>query len=283
VRTLGSRSGGAYTKVATKTATRPAIFDSVTEFEDRSELSWDDVVDVICAGPGPGVLAQAILCADLGLTVELADAVAPAHLDDPDTMAYLEAMTNDLGQVGGLPADLALPLLHAEPVAPRTDRRAKVEPFIGSRLCDWSVRCLASPFGVVYSAVPEAGVIAMRSNSGETIRAALLGSFRPDADRPGAALSDWLSEQAQERDITGRGLGLQRLVFEWGRVAGATVGTPSGTRLIRATDGVVLSTAAVPAGAAWPVQPELRDCVAQVAMVSRTGSRFGRVELVSGT
>jgi len=39
----------------------------------------------------------------------------------------------------------------------------------------------------------------------------------------------------------------------------------------------------VPVGATWPAQPELRDTVAQIAIVTRTGSRFGRVELISET
>jgi hypothetical protein len=73
------------------------------------------------------------------------------------------------------------------------------------------------------------------------------------------------------------------LIFEWGRVAGAAIDTASGTRLIRARAGVALSTGAVPADATWPVQPELRDVVAQVAIVSRIGSRFGRVELLFET
>jgi hypothetical protein len=131
--------------------------------------------------------------------------------------------------------------------------------------------------------MPEAGITAMRSDSGESSRAALLGPYRPDADRPGTALADWLAEQAWERDLAGHGRGLQRLVFEYGRVAGAAIDTASGTRLTRATQGVALSTGAVSDGAAWPVQRELRDVVAQLAIVSQTGSRFGRVELLFET
>ena len=259
-------------------ATRTGTFDGVDdEIGQPTELYWDDVVDVVCAGTGPGALAQAILCTDLGLSVELAETVAPLGLSDPDTVAYLAAMTEDVGTSS---AGLELPVVRAAPVAPRTDRRARIEPFIGSRLRDWSAGCMASPFGVVYSGIPEAGVTAMRSDSGEAIRVAVLGTYRPDADRPGAALADWLAEQAWERNVAGHRLGLQRLIFEWGRVAGAAIDTGSGTRLVRATAGVALSTGAVPAGATWPVQPELRDVVAQVAIVSRTGSRFGRVELL---
>ncbi len=48
--------------------TRTGIVDDVDdEIEQPTELYWDDVVDVICAGTGPGALAQAIVCADLGL------------------------------------------------------------------------------------------------------------------------------------------------------------------------------------------------------------------------
>jgi len=263
---------------------RTGIVDRVDdEIEQPTELYWDDVVDVICAGTGPGALAQAIVCADLGLSVELAEAVASSELSDPDTAAYLAAMTEDLGPLDRSSPELELPVVHAAPVAPLTDRRTRIEPFVGSRLRDWSAQCVLSPFGLVYSAVPEAGVTAMRSDSGESIRVAVLGPYQPDADRPGAALADWLAEEAWERDVAGHGLGLQRLIFEWGRVAGAAIDTTSGTRLIRARAGVALSTGAVPEDATWPVQPDLRDTAAQVAIVSRTGSRFGRVELLVET
>lgn len=260
----------------------PEAFDD--ELERPSEVSWDDVVDVVCGGIGPGVLAQAIMFTDLGLTVELADAVSPAELTDPDTVAYLAAMTDDLGPLSRSPADLEVPLINAEPVKPLADRRCvKVEPFVGSHLRDWAARCVVSPFGVVYSAVPEAGMTAMRSESGETIHATVLGAYQCDTDRPGPALADWLAEQARQRGIAGHGLGLQQLIFEYGRVAGAAIGTPAGTRLVRVTAGVVLSAGAVSEGVEWPVQPELRNTLVQVAIVTRTGSRFGRVELLSGS
>lgn len=262
----------------------PRIVEDVDdEFDRPSELDWDEVVDVICAGAGPGAVAHAVLCSDLGLTVELADAVAPSDVDDPDTSAYLAAMNDDLGLGDGAACLLEVPVVRAEPVAPRTDRRARIEPFIGSRVRDWSAGCAVSVFGVLYTAVPEAGMIAMRTDGGESIRAAVLREYRPDTDCPGSALTDWLAEQARTRDLGGYGVGLQRLIFEDGRVAGAAVGTASETTLIRARRGVALSTAAVPAGASWPTQPDLRGTVAQVAIVSRTGSRFGRVELLAAT
>ena len=243
------------------------------------EWQWDDVVDVICAGAGPGALAHAISCADHDLDVEIADAEIPWQAMDPDTAAYLESMTEDLGLSGTPARDLELTAVRAQPVPVKTDRRATIEPFFGSRLRDWSVRCLASPFGVIYSQVPDI-MTPMRADSAETVRVAVLGDYQPDSERPGLALAEWLRGQAEARDIYGApGTVLQRLIFEHGRIAGAELATPERTRLVRATAGVALSVGPFPAETDWPVQTELADG-AQVAVVSRTASRFGRVELL---
>ena len=247
-----------------------------------TELHWDDVVDVICAGSGPGVLAHAISCADLDRRVLLADAMSTAEVSDADTAAYLDSMTEDVGPLIGFPLDLELPVTRAQPVPARTDRRARIEPFVGSRLRGWAAQCVASPFGVLYSDVPDAGTTAMRTDAGETIQAAVIGEYRPDVDRPGPALIDWLHEEADERAISrNAGSALQRLIFEHGRVAGAALTTPSGTRLVRATAGVALSMASAPPGARWPSQPGLRDTPVQVGIVGRKAGRFGRVELLA--
>lgn len=272
--TLGSGSEGGYSRLAAMTADEPV--------ERFSNLYWDDVVDVICAGNGPGVVAHAILCADLGLSVALADAVSPADLPDEDTLGYLQAMIDDLGSLPRVPENLEVPLTRAvpePPATPKKGKRATIAPFVGSRLRDWAAQCAVSPFGVIYSGVPD-GMTPMRAESGTAIRAAVLGSYRPDADRPGPALAAWLAEQTRERDIDGYGTAIQRLVFEDGRVAGAAIDGPSGVKLVRALDGVALSTGPAPGGAEWPAQPELRDIDVQVAIVSRSASRFGRVELL---
>jgi hypothetical protein len=246
---------------------------------EASEWQWDDVVDVICAGTGPGVLAHAICCTDLDLDVEVADAELPSEATDPDTAAYLQSMTDDLDPAVG--RDLELAVVRAQPVTVSKDRRATIEPFFGSRLRDFSARCVGSPFGVIYTQISDI-MTAMRTDSGETIRAAVLGDYRPDADRPGLKLAEWLRGQAHDRGLLDYpGTALQRLVFEDGRVAGAALSTPSGTlRLVRATVGVALSLGAMPDGADWPAQPELPDGAAQVVVVSRTASRFGLVELL---
>lgn len=250
--------------------------------ERTSELHWDDEVDVLCAGPGPGVLAHAIFCADLDADVLLADAADPADVSDAETLAYLSSMTDDLGPIAGLATDLELSVIRAGPAAVSTDRRAKIEPFIGSRLRDFAVRCVASPFGVLYTDVPDAGRTAMRTEAGETLQAASVGTFRAGADHPGPALVEWLDVQACERAISrDAGSAVQRLIFEYGLVAGAAVATPSGTLLVRAKAGVALSTRPTPDAPDWPVQPELGGTVMDVAIVACTAGRFGRVALLN--
>ncbi|TDO07813.1 hypothetical protein EV580_5382 [Mycobacterium sp. BK086] len=246
---------------------------------EASEYEWDYVVDVICAGAGLGALAHALWSSELDLDVELADAELSLETADPDTFAYLQSMTEDLGPVGDRAMELAV--AHVKPVVVSTDRKATIEPFFGSRLRDFSARCVASPFGVIYSQVPDA-MTAMYS-AGETIRVALLGEFRPETDRPGGELAEWLRQQADERGLLDEsGTALRRLVFEDGRVAGAELSTGSGTRLVRAVVGVALSIGPTPASAEWPVQDTLPTGAPQIAVVSRTASRFGLVELLYG-
>ncbi|GAY14269.1 hypothetical protein [Mycobacterium sp. shizuoka-1] len=245
---------------------------------EASEWQWDDVVDVICAGAGPGALAHALYCTDLDLDVELADAEFPSAETDPDTAAYLQSMTDDLEPTPV--RDLELAVVRAQPVTVSKDRRATIEPFFGSRLRDWSARCVASPFGVIYSQVPDA-MTTLRTQSGETIRAAVLGDYRPETDRPGWEVAEWLREQAGDRGLLDQsGPTLTRLIVEYGRVAGAELATGEGSRLVRARMGVALSIGAVPDSAEWPVASAVPSGAAKVVMVSRTASRFGRVELL---
>ncbi|WP_445167322.1 hypothetical protein ACTXG7_26505 [Mycolicibacterium sp. Dal123E01] len=246
---------------------------------EASEWQWDYVVDVICAGAGLGALAHAIWSTDLDLDVQYADAELSSESMDPDTAAYLQSMTEDLGPAAD--RDLELAVAHVKPVVVAKDRKATIEPFFGSRLRDFSARCAVSPFGVIYSHVPDA--MTPMHSGGQTIRVASLGDFRPETDRPGGELAEWVRAQADERGLLDEpGTALQRLVFEYGRVAGAELSTSSGTRLVRAVLGVALSIGPTPTSDEWPLQNRLPTGAPQVAMVSRTASRFGLVELVYG-
>lgn len=247
-----------------------------------SELHWDDEVDVLCVGSGPGVLAHAIACANSDADVLLADAAAPADICDAETLAYLSAMTEDLGPVAPVDTDLELPVIHAEPVPVATERRATIEPFIGSRLRDFAAQCVASPFGVLCTQIPEADRTAMRTDGGDTVQAASVGSFRMGTDEVGPALIEWLDVHARERGITRDADSVvRRLIFEHGRVAGAALATPSGEILVRAEWGVAMSTRSVPGAPKWPVRPDLHGTVTDVVIVACTAGRFGRVALLN--
>ncbi len=248
----------------------------------ESELHWDDEVDVLCVGSGPGVLAHAVFSAALGADVLLVDAAAPTDVTDADTRAFLGSMTDDLGPVTPAGADLEVAVLRAEPVPARTDPRAPIEPFIGARLREFALRCVASPFGVLYTEVPDAGWTAMRIEAGDTVQVASIGTFRAGVEAPAPALTAWLDEQAHACGVARAADSVaQRLIFENGRVAGAELAAPSGTTLVRALAGVALSTRSAPDGGEWPAQPELGGRTADVAIIARTAGRFGRLALLN--
>ncbi|HNP14132.1 MAG TPA: hypothetical protein PKM33_12815, partial [Mycobacterium sp.] len=188
----------------------------------------------------------------------------------------------DLGSVTPAGADLEASVLRAEPVPARTDPRAPIEPFIGARLREFALRCVASPFGVLYTEVPDAGWTAMGTEAGDTVQVASVGAFRAGVEAPAAALTAWLDEQAHACGVARAADSVaQRLIFENGRVAGAELAAPSGTTLVRALAGVALSTRSAPDGGEWPAQPELGGRTADVAIIARTAGRFGRLVLLN--
>ena len=245
----------------------------------ESELHWDDEVDVLCVGSGPGVVANAVFSAGMGADVLLVDAAAPT---DADTLAFLGSMTDDLGPVTPAGADLEASVLRAEPVPARTDPRAPIEPFIGARLREFALRCVASPFGVLYTEVPDAGWTAMGTEAGDTVQVASIGTFRAGVEAPAPALTAWLDEQAHACGVARAADSVaRRLIFENGRVAGAELAAPSGTTLVRALAGVALSTRSAPDGGEWPAHPELGGRTADVAIIARAAGRFGRLALLN--
>jgi choline dehydrogenase-like flavoprotein len=257
-------------------------------------VHWDKVVDVVCIGAGPGALATAIVAVDAGLEVFVAesggaeDANAgslPRRLStdvlDGDTIEYLDSLTQDLGPLSRPAWDVEAPVrVLAEPSQVELGRGA-VETFFGARLGGWAAQCLASPYGVLYTAVSDRNMSPMRSRAGGTIEAAIIGSFELDPELPGSALADWMSAQAKERGIEVHAASpLRRLVFEDGQVVGAVLATPAGPCAIRGRRGVVLGTGGnVPA--CPPRHLPAGQTTMQVAVVSQTASRFGRLELLA--
>ena len=235
----------------------------------ESESGWDETVDVLCVGTGPGVLSYGLLCAahDLDVLIVESDEL------DPQTAQWCTAMNEDLG---GVVPTARLSLISAEPdPIGRINDRTKLEPFVGEQLRLWSADCAASAFGVMLTEVPD--LDRMRTADGQFITAGVVGPYRFDGPAPGAALSRWLREQAE--GLLGPGSDrLDGLVVEEGRIAGVTLRTDDGLRRVAATRGLAIAVGSAPH--TWPEQPELDGVPAEVAVVSRTAGRFARVELL---
>lgn len=216
----------------------------MTQPEVPEDLAWDDIVDVICVGDGPGVQAYGTVCAAAGLDV--IHVAAPAVLD-PGTAAYLAAMTEDLTD----PPDGDDPAAGRVTPAPlRRDARGRpdvLETFVGEHLRQWSARCLASPSGVLFTAVTEV-LARMRTAGGEIITAAPVAQ---------AHLSDPVEVFAGP-------------IYQDGVLAGALLDGPSGPRRVRAHAG--LGFAVGDPAPAWPPGAD--------ALVSRPYARFARLEAV---
>ncbi|MCH9720759.1 MAG: hypothetical protein K0U67_01750 [Actinomycetia bacterium] len=235
---------------------------------------WDDVVDVLCVGPGLGALAYGIGCAAADLDVILAE---PPAEPDAVLVALLEAMTEDLGDPSPDP-ELAIGTVAPEPPPVASGRRATMkspldsplEPFVGQRLRSWSARCLASPYGVMFTEVPDL-LVPMRSATGASITAAILGNCRE-------SVGAWLTSQADGYGLIAAGR-MGELIAVDGRIAGAALHTASGPWLVRATAGIAISVGPTPPESPEPAAAHL-EAGLEVAVVGRRFGRFARVELV---
>jgi len=235
----------------------------------ESGIDWDETVDVLCVGTGPGVLSYGLFCAanDLDVLIVESDEL------DPQTAQWRASMTEDLGDVVPT-AHLSLIGAEPDPIG-RINDRTKLEPFVGEELRLWSADCAASAFGVMLTEVPD--LERMRTADGQFITAGVVGPYRVDGPTPGAALSRWLREQADA--LLGPASDrLAGLVTDEGRIAGVDLHTEDGPRRIAATKGVAIGVGPVPD--AWPEQPELDGVTVEVAVVSRTAGRLARVELL---
>ena len=221
---------------------------------DDSGPHWDDVVDVICVGSAPGVLAYGLCCAAADLDVLVID---PPARPDPVLDEFTAAMTEDLGDPEADPT-LSVNSVRSAPVPESRTR----DDFVGHRLRDWSARCLASPLAVLLTEVSDV-LVPICAENGESITAAVLGGYH-------APLERWLRDRAAEQGLTADGE-LAALVLDGGRIAG-----------VRLADG---STVAATAGLALPIGPEGAPEIdgsgdLEVAVVGRPFGRFARVELL---
>jgi hypothetical protein len=263
-------------------------------------VDWDDEVDVVCTGSGVAGLASAIAAVDMGGDVFVASPHGAAgsgpspvavrsrvewldvEVRDAETNEYFAALSSDLGPLRRCTSDVDVPIRAARHLAP-VDPRGTVPPFVGARLPDWTARCLASPSGYLYTRVSDWQSTAFITTDGDTIEVAEIGSMTPDPDDLGGSVFDWLAAQARDRWIEVQpDCSLARIVFEEGDVVGAVFTTPEGSLAIRARHGVHVAAADGPQNDA-PARQELpvSEGALRVCLVGRTGSRFGRVELLT--
>lgn len=230
---------------------------------ESGEIEWDEVVDVICVGPGDTAIAVALAAEGAGLDVCLTGRV-PAQPDDRTlagrfglgdgpTVDYLAAVTGDTGPLAGRDAPAVLPELRApEPSVPPYH-------FSGARLRDWASACLACPYGVLSTAPAEPDAAPSIVGTVDT-----------------ADAHAWLAAQAAATGLpTTPDSVLERLVFAGGRVVGAVLGTAAGPHRVRGTRAVVLSTGT---GVPLPVLPAGET--GALAVVAHPVSRFARLALL---
>ena len=249
------------------------------ESQPETDLEWDEVVDIICVGTDAGPTAQAIVGIQCGRQVL---AVARPQIWDTDTASYFAEMTADL-----TPPEPGrqVPLTRAQPVEAEPARARVIDTFVGAHLRDWAGQCWATPFGVLYTDAFGIDTAAMRTAEGLRIEAAVVGDYPSGAQPSSRALADWLAAQAREYDVQpDPDLSLQRLIIEYGRVAGAELRTASGSLLVRSMNGVALPSDdrdTASSEADWAARPDLGDVDLEVAIVGRPAGRFGRVELLT--
>jgi hypothetical protein len=235
---------------------------------------WDEVVDVVCVGNSPGVLAYAICCQAADLDVLRVD---PPAEQDQQTAAWYSAMAEDLAASTLSPGWETTPedrpafsFARLVPPAEPTGRRVALEPFIGEHLRQWSARCVRSPLGVMFTQVPDL-LGPMRTEDGPPVTAAFIGAFHGG----GASLPAWLSHRADEVGMLEPENGSATMVFQAGRVAGVQLDDGS---LVAATGGLVLPVSA--AASHDPAPPDAAAGDLTVGIVGRPAGRFAMVDLV---
>ncbi|WP_199255183.1 hypothetical protein [Mycolicibacterium mengxianglii] len=259
--------------------------------DEADDANWDEVVDVICTGRGRLVAAVAAAAERAGLDVMLADGPAadagsdPEHLDavlgitDEETVAYLRALTADFTPLPAVEADIVTRVVDG-PLRPELPKRP-IGTFDGATLRDWGMACVSSPYGVLYTRVFDPVVSASYAGVDGPVEAAVLDTIDIDPDRATDSVERWLTSLEGTPDGVPVAAGsFQRLVFDNGLVVGAVVESPTGARTVRARHGVMLSFGDGVRQSGNGADLNLRE-TAQVALVSRTASRFARLELLT--
>lgn len=262
---------------------------------ESSDIDWDDIVDIVCIGRGAGAMAAAIGAANQGGTevffadaghgadtagVEADNLAGRLGITDSATVDYLTALTEDIGPLIRCAVPSQVPMRTLDDPQPES-RRGGIATFVGSALRDWANRCLASPYGLLYTTLAHSETVTYRS-AGERLEAAVVGRIDVENGRLAEGLDQWLAARAEELGLDDESSNsLQRLVFEAGQVVGAVVDTPTGPRAVRARRGVVMETGGSVSTPTLPADGLDNASSAVVALVTRAASRFARLELLA--
>jgi hypothetical protein len=276
--------------------TRTGIVD---EIADADQMVWDDVVDIVCIGRGAAVLAAAVGADRSGMSVCFADAgrvVADAEslaarlgVTDDETVGYLTALTEDIGPLIRCAVPAQVPVRNIDAPAPAETQRPGARPgrlatFVGSALRGWADRCLASPYGLLFTSIAHPAMTVTYTSAGETLEAAAVGTIDVRDGQLVEGLDQWLAAQSQALDAGESVLNsLQRLVFQEGQVVGVIMDTPTGPRAVRADRGVVLESGGSAPIPTLPVDGLQGVSSVTVALVTRAASRFARLELLAAS
>ncbi len=263
-----------------------------------------ELVDVVCIGSGSAGLAAAIAAADAGLSVFVAEprrrtsqsgqvsgseswaTVIQRHWGveqfDAPTATYLHELTHDLGAPRRSHAQGHLPIGSVESFEDAGGNpRGAVPPFYGHEMAQWARDCLTSPYGLIFSRLSPLPMPPVRMQDGRTITAGAIAEIRP-ARQSGMTLRQWLRDMAKERGVKIHGSSaIQRLLFNDGQPVGVMLETPDGIRHVRARQAVLLGTSNSMADDLLVRYPAPFLCDGRLSLVSRSASRFARLELLT--
>ena len=244
---------------------------------------YDDEVDVVCTDVGPAGLLCAVAASAHGGDVLMA---APRRhplswfdtlRGDSATSAYAAALVDDI-DVKKLPdQSSALPVRAVQPLEklPSGRKKRTVPEFDGGRLPRWAGECITSPLGYLYTRVTGWPSSAMQSADGGTLDIVDVYAFDAPASAEPGGLDAWLQAQVREQDLVAEPVDtIERLVFEDTTVSGVIFATADGPLAVRARHGVLLC------GPPPASLQAARSVPGRLALVGRTASRFGRVELL---
>lgn len=255
--------------------------------ERLTVVKWDDEVDVVCTGAGAAGLGSAIAVVELGGSVFVADpspcevaGLRPwlgAGVSDAETTDYFAALVSDLGPLRRSSYNAEVPVRAIAQHPPAQSGRT-VAPFVGSRLRDWAARCVSTPYGYLYTRLPDWPSATVETADGGIFE---IGTMTPDTDDVGGSILDWMTAQAQACDIQPNpDTTLERIVFEEGVAIGAVFETSRGPLAIRARHGVTAASGAsrpvARSSSRLPVGAAVRVCLS-----GQRASRFGRLELLT--